>query len=63
MNGHLSVEKRRDLLEKKLHEDLQVENVLKLRINQEFEELKQLEVFLERLLERNHAAKHLSVEH
>jgi hypothetical protein len=63
MKLHLSVEKKRDLLEKKLNEDLQVENSLKLQINQEFEELKHLEVFLERRLELNHATKHVSVKH
>lgn len=63
MNAHLSTEEKRDLLEKKLNEDLQVENALKLQINQEFEELKHLEVSLERRLEQKHSAKHLSVKH
>ena len=63
MNVYLSMEEKRDLLEKKLYEDLQIENELKLQINQEFEELKHLEVSLERRLAQKHSAKQLSVKH
>ena len=63
MNGHLSTEKERDLLKKKLDDDLQVENALKRQISQEFEELKHLEVSLERRLEQERLAKQLSVKH
>jgi len=40
------MEKKRDLLQKKLDEDLQIDNAIKLQINREFEELKHLEVSL-----------------
>jgi hypothetical protein len=63
MNAHLPIEKKRDLLQKKLDEDLQVEHALELQINQEFEELKHLEVSLERRLEQKHLARQLSVKH
>jgi hypothetical protein len=63
MKVDLSVEQKRDLLQKKLNKDLQNEHVLELRINQEFEDLKHLEVFLERQLEQDHSAKQLSVKH
>jgi hypothetical protein len=63
MSGHLSTEKKLDLLQKKLDEDLQVERALKRQINQEFEELKHLEVSWERRLEQNHSARQLSIEH
>ncbi len=57
------MEKKRDLLQKKLDDDLQEEHALELQINQEFEELKHVEVSLERGLEQKHAAKQLSVKH
>jgi hypothetical protein len=63
MNAHLSIEKKCDLLEKKLNEDLQIEHALELQINQEFEELKHLEGSLERRLELKHSAKQLNVKH
>jgi hypothetical protein len=63
MNTYLSVEKKRDLLQKKLDEDLQNGYALELRINQEFEELKHLEVSLERQLDQEHLARQLSVKH
>jgi hypothetical protein len=63
MNAHLSMEKKRNLLEKKLDEDLQMEHDLELQINQEFEELKHLEVSLERRLAQRHLARQLSVKH
>jgi hypothetical protein len=63
LNADFSMEKKRDLLQKKLDEDLQIENAMQLQINQEFEELKHLEVSLEKRLEQKHSAKQLSVEH
>lgn len=59
----LSIEKKRDLLQKKLDLDLQVEKAMKLQINREFEELKHLEVSLERLLEQKHSAEQLDIRH
>ena len=63
MNGLLSIEKKRDLLQKKLDEDLQSEKDMKLQINREFEELKHLEVSLERLLEQKSSAEQLEIRH
>jgi hypothetical protein len=63
MKSHLSIEKRVNLLQKKLDEDLQIEDSLKLKINQEFEELKHLEVSLERLSEQKHTTYLLRVKH
>jgi hypothetical protein len=63
MDAYLLTEKKLDLLQKKLNEDLQVENALKRQIGQEFEELKHLEVSLERRLELKHSAKQLRVKH
>ena len=60
---HLAMEKKRDVLEKKLDEDLQMEHDLKLQINQEFEELKHVEVLLERRLAEKHLQEQLNVEH
>jgi hypothetical protein len=57
------MEKKRDVLEKKLDEDLQMEHDLKLQINQEFEELKHLEVSLERRLAQKNSEEKLNVEH
>jgi hypothetical protein len=59
----LSIEKKRDVLQKKLDEDVQIENAMKLQINQEFEELKHLEVSLERLLAQKRSAKQLNIKH
>jgi hypothetical protein len=63
MSSHLSTEKKLDLLQRKLSEDLQVEHALELRISQEFEELKHLEVSLEKRLEQKHLAKQLDIKH
>lgn len=63
MNGLLLIEKKRDLLQKKLDADLQIENAIKLQINQEFEELKHVEVSLERLLEQKRSAEQLNIKH
>jgi hypothetical protein len=63
MNARLSIERKRDLLQKKLDSDLQVEHALELQITQEFEELKHIEVSLERRLEQRHLTRQLSVKH
>jgi hypothetical protein len=63
MNAHLSIEKKRDLMQKKLDEDLQVERALELQINQEFEELKHLEVSLERRLAQKQSVRQMSIKH
>jgi hypothetical protein len=63
MNTYVAMEKKRDLLEKKLDEDLQMEQDLKIQINQEFEELKHVEVSLERRLAEKHLQEQLNVEH
>jgi len=63
MNVNLSMEKKLDLLQKKLDEDLRIEHALEFQINQEFEELKHLEISLERRLEQKHLARQLSVKH
>jgi hypothetical protein len=57
------MEKRRDSLQKKLDEDLNAENAFKIMINREFEELKHLEVELEKYLELSHSTKMLRVKH
>ena len=57
------MKKKRDLLQKKLDEDLQEEHALELQINKEFEELKHIEVSLEKRLEQQHSARQLSIEH
>lgn len=63
LDGLLVIEKKRDLLQKKLDVDLQIENAMKLQINREFEELKHLEVSLERLLEQKRSAEQLEIRH
>jgi hypothetical protein len=63
MSGLMVMEKKRDLLQKKLDLDLLAENAMKLQINREFEELKHLEVLLERLLERKRSAEQLEIRH
>jgi hypothetical protein len=63
MNARLSIEKKRDSLEKKLSEDLQTEHDLKVQINKEFEALKHVEVSLERRLAQKHSEEQLNVEH
>jgi hypothetical protein len=63
MDGLLSIEKKRNLLQKKLDLDLQLEKTMKLQINREFEELKHLEVSLERLLEQKRSAEQLEIRH
>jgi hypothetical protein len=63
MDASLQIEKKRKLLQKKLDEDLQTEHALELQINQEFEELKHVEISLERRLAQKHSAKQLCVKH
>ena len=50
-------------MQKKLDEDLNAENAFKIMINREFEELKHLEVELEKYLEQSHSTKMLRVKH
>jgi len=63
MSGLMMMEKKRDLLQKKLDLDLHMENAMKLKINREFEELKHLEVSLERLLEQKLSAEQFEIRH
>ena len=62
MNALLSIEKKRNVLQKKLDADLQLEHALQLQINKEFEELKHIEVSLERNLAQR-SEKQLSIKH
>jgi hypothetical protein len=55
MKTQLSLEEKCDLLQNRLSENLQKKHTLELRINQEFEELKRLEISLERGFEQKHA--------
>ena len=48
MNGQLTLEKKHDFLKNKLKENLGKKHALELRINQQFEELKELEISLEK---------------
>jgi hypothetical protein len=57
MNPQLLLEKKHDSLKKRLEENVQKKHALEFRINQEFEELKQLEVLLEKTFEQNPSAK------
>jgi hypothetical protein len=63
MNAQLFLEKSHYLLQNRLHENLQKKHALELRINQEFEELKRLEISLEKHAEQQHAVKQISVKH
>jgi hypothetical protein len=62
MNALLSIEKKRNVLQKKLDADLQLEHALQLQINKEFEELKHIEVSLERNLAQR-SEKQLNIKH
>jgi hypothetical protein len=57
MNPQLLLEKKHDSLKKRLEENVNKKHALEFRINQEFEELKQLEVLLEKSFEQNPSAK------
>jgi hypothetical protein len=48
MNGQLPLEEKHDLLKNGLNENLQKKHALELQINQQFEELKKLEISLEK---------------
>jgi hypothetical protein len=48
MNAQLPLEEKHDLLKSGLNENLQKKRSLELRISQQFEELKKLEISLER---------------
>jgi hypothetical protein len=63
MNAQLQLEKKRDLLQNRLHENLEKKHTLELRINQEFEELKRLEISLEKSSEQKRATQQMSVKH
>ncbi len=57
MNPQLLLEKKHDSLKKRLEENVQKKHALEFRINKEFEELKLLEVLLEKTFEQNPSAK------
>jgi hypothetical protein len=63
MRAQLPLEKKRDLLQNRLYENLEKKHALELRINQEFEELRKLEISLERRSEQRRAAKQMSHKH
>jgi hypothetical protein len=48
MKGQSSLEEKHDLLKNGLNETLQKKHALELQINQQFEELKKLEISLEK---------------
>ncbi len=48
MNAQLALEEKHDLLKNRLNQSLQKRRALELRISQEFEELKKLEISLEK---------------
>jgi hypothetical protein len=51
MNAELELEKKHDLLKNGLNENLQKRHALELQINQQFEELKKLEISLEKCVQ------------
>jgi hypothetical protein len=63
MNAQLPSEKKLDLLQNRLYENLQKKHALELQINQQFEELKRLETSLEKRFEQKRAVKQMSVKH
>jgi hypothetical protein len=63
MNAQLPLEKKRDLLQNRLYENLEKKHALELRINQEFEELKRLEISLEKRFEQKRATQQMSGKH
>jgi len=63
MKAQLPLEKKRDLLQNKLYENLEKKHALGLRINQEFEELKRLEISLEKRFEQKRATQQMSGKH
>jgi hypothetical protein len=48
MNAQLALEEKHDLLKNGLNENLQKKHALELQISQQFEELKELEISLEK---------------
>ncbi len=48
MNAHLLLEEKHHLLKNELSENLQKKNVLELKISRQFEDLKRLEISLEK---------------
>jgi hypothetical protein len=63
MNAQSQLEKKCDLLQNRLQENLEKKHALELRINQEFEELKRLEISLEKRFEQQRATQQMSVKH
>jgi hypothetical protein len=63
MDAQLSFEKKLDLLQNRLYENLEKKHALELQINQEFEELKRLETSLEKRFEQKRAVKQMGVKH
>jgi hypothetical protein len=53
MDSQLLLEEKHDSLQKRLDENLRRKHVLEFRINQEFEELKRLEVLLEKVTNKS----------
>lgn len=63
MNAQLPLEKKRDLLQNRLYANLEKKHALEFRINQEFEELKRLEISLEKRFEQGRATQQMSDKH
>jgi hypothetical protein len=63
MDAQSPLEKKLDLLQNRLYENLEKKHALKLRINQEFEELKRLEISLEKRFEQKRATQQISGKH
>jgi hypothetical protein len=63
MNAQLPSEKKFDLLQNRLNENLQKKHALELQINQQFEELKRLEISLEKRFAQKRAVKQMSDKH
>jgi hypothetical protein len=59
----ITIGKKCDLLKNRLQENLEKKHALELRINQEFEDLKRLEISLEKRFEQQRATLQMSVKH
>jgi hypothetical protein len=62
MDAQLPLEKKHDLLQNRLYENLEKKHALELRINHEFEELKRLGISLEKRFEQKRAVKQMNVK-
>ena len=60
MNPQVTLQRKHDLVKNKLNEDLAKKHALELRINNEFEELKKLEISIERTSSRSTASIEIS---